>query len=65
MLDLAGGGERYRHVDARGNVALVSDAAGDVVAHYHYDGYGSVALLGQDDGARSFAQGRLVQGGKN
>lgn len=62
VLELDSGATRYRHVDYRGNVDLITDASGDVVAHYEYDAYGVIALTGQDDGARSFAGGRLVQG---
>lgn len=60
VLDLAGGGHRYRHADVRGNVKLVSDDTGDVVAHYHYAPYGIADRLGDDDEAAAFAGGRTV-----
>jgi RHS repeat-associated protein len=60
-IDLAGSDSRYRHLDFRGNVKLVSDAAGRLLAHYEYDGYGSPTVLGADlDRRRRFALGQQV-----
>ena len=60
VLELDLGTTRYRHLDYRGNVSAVSDAAGSIVAHYEYDGYGVIASFGNDDGAATFAGGRLL-----
>lgn len=60
-LELDSGATRYRHADYRGNVDLITDGAGEVVAHYTYSAYGVATLAGTDDGAVTFAQGRLVQ----
>ena len=49
MLVALGGAHRYRHLDFRGNVKFVSDAAGDVVAHYRYAPFGLDAVFGADD----------------
>jgi RHS repeat-associated protein len=60
-IDLAGGDARYRHLDFRGNVELVSDAAGRLLAHYEYDAYGSPTVFGADgDRRRRFALGQQV-----
>ena len=58
VLELATGATRYRHTDYRGNVKLVSDDAGDIVAHYAYAAYGVESLVGSDDEAAGFAGGR-------
>ncbi|MBW2269033.1 MAG: hypothetical protein JRH16_10670, partial [Deltaproteobacteria bacterium] len=60
VLELDSGTVRYRHLDYRGNVSVVSDATGSLVAHYEYDGYGVIASHGGDDGAATFAGGRLI-----
>jgi RHS repeat-associated protein len=60
VLELASGERRYRHTDLRGNVQLVSDDTGQVVAHYRYDAYGVATLTGADDGAATFARGRAL-----
>lgn len=61
VLDLGGGGNRYRHLDFRNNVKLVSDAGGELLAHYAYDAYGVRAIVaGAHDDAIGFAQGRRV-----
>ena len=49
VLVALGGAHRYRHLDFRGNVKFVSDAAGDVVAHYRYAPFGLDAVFGADD----------------
>ncbi len=61
-IDLTGNGTRYRHFDYRGNVKLVTDAAGAVVEHYKYSAYAVEAIhgAGAGPGARSFARGRAV-----
>ena len=59
-IDLAGGATRYRHFDFRGNVKLVTDAAGNVVAHHEYSAYGLDRSFGSDADAVSFARGRRV-----
>jgi len=56
-LDLAGGEHLYRHPDMRGNVKFVTDAAGVVVAHHGYGGYGREVTYGPSDDARGFAGG--------
>ena len=60
VLELETSTTRYRHTDYRGNVKLVSDDAGDIVAHYAYAAYGVESLVGSDDEAASFAGGRGV-----
>jgi RHS repeat-associated protein len=50
-------GHRYRHLDFRGNVKLVSDDFGNLVAHYAYGPYGVDERFGDSDGAATFAQG--------
>jgi RHS repeat-associated protein len=59
-IDLTGGAHRFRHFDHRGNVKLVSDAAGRLVAHVAYDAYGATSLHGAaaDGEAPRFARGR-------
>jgi RHS repeat-associated protein len=61
-LDLVAGDHRYRHMGPRRNVKFVTDAAGDVVAHHLYAGYGRVATYGPDDDARGFAGGTHAAG---
>lgn len=51
VLELATGATRYSHTDYRGNVKLVSDDAGDIVAHYAYAAYGVKSLVGSDPAA--------------
>jgi RHS repeat-associated protein len=58
-LDLLGD-HRYRHLDFRGNVKLVTDAAGRVVAHTRYGPYGADRLHGVPDPEAGFAGGRSV-----
>jgi RHS repeat-associated protein len=50
-----GGARRYRHLDFRGNVKFVSDAVGDVVAHYRYAPFGLDAAFGAEDDPVRFA----------
>jgi len=52
------GDHRYRHVDFRGNVKLVTDAAGRVVSHTRFHPYGSDREHGTPDPEAGFAQGR-------
>ncbi|HVH06697.1 MAG TPA: RHS repeat-associated core domain-containing protein [Myxococcota bacterium] len=56
-LDLLGN-HRFRHLDFRGNVKLVSDAAGRIVFHARYAPYGADRIEGAPDGLAGFAQGR-------
>jgi RHS repeat-associated protein len=56
-VDLASGERHYRHADFRGNTSFVSDATGEVVAHYRYAAYGVDAVFGSDADARRFAGG--------
>ena len=58
-LDLFGG-HRYRHLDFRGNVKLVSDAQGRIVSHVRYAPYGADRVHGTADPEAGFAQGRGV-----
>jgi RHS repeat-associated protein len=60
VLELRSGQRFYRHTDFRGNVKLVSDDAGGIVAHYAYAAYGIFELTGSSDDASSFARGRAV-----
>jgi RHS repeat-associated protein len=62
VLELAAGERRYRHLDYRGNVKLVTDDTGDAVAHYAYAPYGGFTRVGASDDAASFAGGRAVSG---
>ncbi len=61
-LDLAGAGagDRYRHMDFRGNVRLVTDASGEPIVHYEYGGYGISDVEGDASDGVSFAQGRAL-----
>ena len=54
------GGHRYRHLDFRGNVKLVSDAQGRIVSHVRYGPYGADRVDGTADPEAGFAQGRAV-----
>ena len=56
-LDLLGN-HRFRHLDFRGNVKLVSDAAGRIVSHARYAPYGADLVEGVPDREAGFAQGR-------
>jgi len=58
-LDLFGA-HRYRHLDFRGNVKLVSDAEGRIVSHVRYAPYGADRVHGSADPEAGFAQGRGV-----
>jgi RHS repeat-associated protein len=49
-----GGAQRYRHFDFRGNVKLVSDETGQIVAHHRYAPFGLDAVFGSDDDALRF-----------
>jgi RHS repeat-associated protein len=60
VLQLDTGERRYRHHDFRGNVKLVSDDRGDVVAHYGYSAYGIEQRTGSSDDASTFARGRAI-----
>ena len=59
-IDLVSGARRYRHLDFRGNVKLVSDDAGQVVLHYGYSPFGVIERSGDDPDAVSFARGRAL-----
>ena len=61
-VDFAAAAHRYRHVGPRGNVKFVTDAAGAVVAHHLYGGYGRLATYGPSDDARGFAGGTHAAG---
>jgi RHS repeat-associated protein len=54
------GAHRYRHLDFRGNVKLVSDAAGRIVSHVRYGPYGADRSDGAPDPEAGFAQGRAA-----
>ena len=54
-VDLASDQHRYRHLDFRSNVKLVSDQSGQVLSHYHYDAYGLREVIGSDEDPRRFA----------
>jgi len=54
-VDLVMGQHRYRHLDFRGNVKFVSDQAGEIRSHYHYDAYGLRQLIGSDEDSVRFA----------
>jgi hypothetical protein len=54
------GEHRYRHLDFRGNVKLVSDARGRVVSHIRYGPYGADLVHGQADPEAGFALGRSL-----
>jgi len=54
------GAHRYRHLDFRGNVKLLSDAQGRIVAHLRYGPYGVDRVDGAPDAAAGFAQGRSL-----
>ncbi len=59
-VSLASGARLYRHRDFRGNVSLLSDENGAIVAHHRYRAYGLdtvFATAGLDDGAARFAGG--------
>jgi RHS repeat-associated protein len=60
-LDLLGN-HRFRHLDFRGNVKLVSDAAGRIVLHARYAPYGVDRAEGTPDAEAGFAQGRSAGG---
>jgi RHS repeat-associated protein len=60
-LDLLGN-HRYRHLDFRGNVKLVSDAGGRIVLHARHAPYGADRLEGAPDPEAGFAQGRGAGG---
>jgi RHS repeat-associated protein len=50
-----GGAHRYRHLDFRGNVKLVTDDAGAVLSHFRYAPFGLDAVFGADEGGPQFA----------
>jgi RHS repeat-associated protein len=52
------GNHRYRHLDFRGNVKLVSNAQGAVTMHVRYAPYGADRVHGTADPAAGFAGGR-------
>src|SRR4029453_2029193 len=54
------GNHRYRHADFRGNVKLVSDAAGRIVTHVRYGPYGADRVYGSGDAQAEFAGGRSL-----
>jgi RHS repeat-associated protein len=54
------GAHRYRHLDFRGNVKLVSDAQGRILSHVRYGPYGADRVHGSADPEAGFAQGRGV-----
>jgi RHS repeat-associated protein len=59
-VEFAGNGQRYRHLDFRGNVKFVSDETGQVRSHYHYDAYGLRQTLGsEDDSVRFVARSQI------
>lgn len=60
-VDLTTGQRRYRHYDFRGNVEFMSDSSGSVVQAHAYAAFGVYASYGAVEGARSFAQGRLIE----
>lgn len=56
------GNHHYRHMDFRGNVKLVTDAAGRVISHARYAPYGVDLVHGAADPESGFAQGRAAGG---
>jgi RHS repeat-associated protein len=60
-IELDSAGQRYRHLDFRGNVSFVSDETGAVVTHYRYSPYGLDAVFGSGADAVRFV-GRLEVG---
>jgi RHS repeat-associated protein len=54
------GDHRYRHLDFRGNVKLVSDAAGRIIGHLRYGPYGVDRVDGVADPAAGFAAGSAL-----
>jgi RHS repeat-associated protein len=56
------GHHHYRHADFRGNVKLVTDAAGRVVSHARYGPYGADLVHGAPDPEAGFARGRAAGG---
>ncbi len=57
-IDLRQGRHRYRHLDPRGNVKLVTDHEGHVAAVYRYTGYARWHAWGTDEpDGLGFAQG--------
>jgi RHS repeat-associated protein len=54
------GAHRYRHLDFRGNVKLVSDERGRILAHVRYGPYGPDRAHGVPDPEAGFAQGRSL-----
>jgi RHS repeat-associated protein len=65
-IALQGTGERYRHLDFRGNTLLTSDEAGSIVAHRRYQPFGVNAVAGVDGIAAAdlsgFAGGSEIPG---
>lgn len=57
VIDLAADRRFYRHLDIRGNVALVSDGDGLVVLHRSYSPFSVAETFGEHADARSFAGG--------
>ena len=53
-IELGSAGQRYRHLDFRGNVSFVSDETGAVVTHYRYSPYGLDAVYGSGADAVRF-----------
>lgn len=56
-VDLVSGDHRFRHLDLRGNVKFVTDAAGQVRTHHVYRPYGLHEILGEPDPTAGFAGG--------
>jgi len=60
LVQLDTGERLYRHLDFRGNVKLVSDGQGALVAHFHYTPYGIESLVGSSEQLSTFAGGRVI-----
>ena len=56
-VSLGSGARLYRHRDFRGNVSLLSDETGQIVAHHRYASYGLERVYGEDGGGARFASG--------
>jgi RHS repeat-associated protein len=57
------GAHRYRHRDVRGNIQLVSDAAGSVVSAFRYGAFGESLAQGAPSDAAGFANGAEIATG--
>ncbi len=59
VVDTAGPGRLFRHLDHRSNVKFLTDESGNAVTHYHYDAYGLTDIDGDAnvDHERRFAGG--------